>query len=143
MWGFNALREQAIKQLDTSDLNAIRRFHLSQKYDIPGWIPKSYTELVDRKERLTPDESKELGLEVSFEISQYREQKLEQLVTHFKTEHGTARVCTSGHDNSVSHRCRKSSCGCAIKLEVNDGCEVFDVPGAPSRKKPKLASPFW
>ncbi|KAL5523838.1 hypothetical protein ACEPAG_8011 [Sanghuangporus baumii] len=61
MWGFSALRAQAIKQLDTSNLDAFRTIRLARKYDIPGWLPKAYSELVNRKEMLTDDEAKELG----------------------------------------------------------------------------------
>ena len=134
MWAFTALREHAINRLDTSDLTAIRRVQLAKKYDIPEWIPKAYTELVNREKWLTDEEAEELGSETAFEISRYREQKLRQMVDHFKAGHDSDRVCESGHDNSISSRCRKTSCWGVIKIDIRDGCEIFDVPGAPSRK---------
>ena len=140
MWAFTTLREHAIKQLDTSKLTATRRIQLSRKYDIPGWIPAAYTELVDRKERLKDEEVKELGLETAFEISRYREQRLEQLVTHFKSEHVSKRVCNSvDHERGFSCSSKKPFSWCSISLEVEDGCEIFHIPGTPSRKKPGLS----
>ncbi|KAL5528371.1 hypothetical protein ACEPAF_7507 [Sanghuangporus sanghuang] len=141
MWDFVALREQAINQLNASDLNAFRRLRISRKYDIPGWVPKAYSELVDRKEVLTDDEVEELGWVDAFAISRYREQKMEKLVTHFKTGHKRTRRCESGHHNDIPSGCRKSSCGQPIIEEVDDGCEIFDVPGAP--KKPRTCLGTW
>ncbi|KAL5485149.1 hypothetical protein ACEPAI_7791 [Sanghuangporus weigelae] len=143
MWGFVALREQAIKQLNTSDLGPFRTLRIARNYDIPAWVPKAYSELVDRKEMLTDDEVKELEWVDAFAISRYREQKMERLVTHFKTGHKRTRRCGSGHYNDIQSQsgCRKSSCGQLIIEEVDDGCEIFDVPGAP--KKPRTSLGIW
>ncbi|KAL5507225.1 hypothetical protein ACEPAH_6681 [Sanghuangporus vaninii] len=141
MWSFVALREQAIKQLNAFDLNAFRRLRIARKYGIPGWVPKAYSELVDREEMLTNDEVEELGWVDAFAISRYREQKMEKLVTHFKTGHRRTRQCKSGHDNDIPYGCRKTSCPQPIIEEVNDGCEIFEVPGAP--KKPRTCLGIW
>ena len=139
MWAFAGLTKHAITELDKSDMDPTLRIHTAYKYDIPGWIPKAYSEFVNRENALTDEEAEALGWQDAFKISCFREQKMGKLINHFTVGHKRKRTCKEGHESLLKPDGSSYNCECYYKSRsgrvptdelIDDGCEIFDVPGA-------------
>jgi hypothetical protein len=75
-WGFTALREEAIAQLNRLDMSPIQQVLLARQYSIPSWLFRGYFHILagmnPSKETpifLSQDDAKTLGREVALELS--------------------------------------------------------------------------
>lgn len=77
-WSFDDIRDLAIKQLATVELDPLQSIALQQKYKIGAeWAYNSYVSLCSRNDPLTLAEAETLGLEATVKIACIRE-KLER-----------------------------------------------------------------
>ncbi|KAG8994308.1 hypothetical protein FRB94_009964 [Tulasnella sp. JGI-2019a] len=74
-WGFIAVREHIIKQIDAhySNQEAMDRFELAMKCRVPQWLPSVYHTLCIRDKHITAEEGRKLGHERLTEICRIRE----------------------------------------------------------------------
>ncbi|CAK5282347.1 unnamed protein product [Mycena citricolor] len=80
MWLFEQARELAIRQLESHSktVDPIQRVLLGRRYDVSAWMRSGYTDIASRKESMSMDEARELGLDATWQISQLREARVAQ-----------------------------------------------------------------
>ncbi|KAF9487522.1 hypothetical protein BDN71DRAFT_1594454 [Pleurotus eryngii] len=77
LWGFSDLRKTAITKLSSDELRrtstATVRLHYGRLYKVEQWVEQAYTELVDRREKISEDEAELIGWKVSLRLCHLRE----------------------------------------------------------------------
>ncbi|KAJ7496813.1 hypothetical protein FB451DRAFT_1549850 [Mycena latifolia] len=75
LWHFLEVRDLAIQQLTShaESLDCIERILFARKYDVSAWLRSGYTDLARRKEPISLEEARKIGLEVALQIYQARE----------------------------------------------------------------------
>jgi hypothetical protein len=74
-WGFTALREEAIAQLNKLPMSPIQQVLFARQYSVPSWLAKGYVDILARMSDLenprflSQEDAKELGWEVALELS--------------------------------------------------------------------------
>ena len=69
------VRTKAIAELTAqrTNLSAVDRIELGNKYDVTQWLPEAYGEVFVRDSHLTVEEGKKLGLEVTVKVLKGRD----------------------------------------------------------------------
>ena len=73
MWGFQEIRDGAIKSLSEMSIDAVEQVLLGRDYNIPEWIIKGYLELIEREMKLSWTEASALGFETAWLLTGIRE----------------------------------------------------------------------
>ncbi|KDQ28298.1 hypothetical protein PLEOSDRAFT_1104964 [Pleurotus ostreatus PC15] len=77
LWGFSDLRQTAITKLSTSEprrmFTPIGRLELGRQYKIAAWVEQGYTELVDRREKISEEEAEQIGWKALLKLCHLRE----------------------------------------------------------------------
>lgn len=73
MWDFQAIRNQAIAELQKLTLNEVDKIVLAHKYDLTEWLMPGYTALASREQPLCMEEANQLGFEFVVKMARARE----------------------------------------------------------------------
>ena len=74
MWGFQEIRNEAIKTLsDISKIDTVERVLLGREHNIPKWIIDGYSKLIQREQKLSRAEASALGFETAWLLTDIRE----------------------------------------------------------------------
>lgn len=71
----NEVRARAIHELTAKkdEVTLIDRIELGNRHNVPQWLPEAYADVFVRKDHLTIEEGKKLGLEVTVKILEGRD----------------------------------------------------------------------
>ncbi|KAL4259017.1 BTB domain-containing protein [Pleurotus pulmonarius] len=77
LWGFSDLRKTAITKLSSEELRrastATARLHYGRLHKVEQWVEQAYTELVDRREKISEGEAELIGWKVLLKLCHLRE----------------------------------------------------------------------
>jgi hypothetical protein len=77
MWGFHAVRQKAITNLASSEIDPVDKIILSKKHDVATWLVPALTQLARREEPLSIEDARRLsrvaGWEFSIQLGHVRE----------------------------------------------------------------------
>lgn len=85
-WEFMSLHQLAIERL-SSITSAVDKLIIGRQYDLPQWLLSAYTELCERREPLTLEEGRKLGVDDVVIISHVRHSI--RHVSNFNRSHET------------------------------------------------------
>ncbi|KAH8117107.1 hypothetical protein DFH11DRAFT_1152839 [Phellopilus nigrolimitatus] len=102
MWCFDKIVDITIEGLEAMNLSSARKLELANGHNIVQWYEPELSALVYRKECLTLDEAKQIGLELVVEISNMREEKYRVLPLHELEKEYKARI-----DWGIKHDLRR------------------------------------
>lgn len=126
MWGIeDALKASKVYLINMED--SVSKLELGAKYEYADWCRKAYEELVNRRNPLSIDEARRVGLDATTQIAQIREVRLKSMSrTRSSTEYNT-RACPYCMENTqcndiepytrnYAHQCKS----CNITFYSND-----------------------
>ncbi|CUA77420.1 hypothetical protein RSOLAG22IIIB_02433 [Rhizoctonia solani] len=74
-YGYPTLRDYTIRQLERTQLTAIKRIEIARKFGLPSWEEPAYLDLCNRDEPITEEEASVLGLAAFVRVAKIREKE--------------------------------------------------------------------
>ena len=75
MWGFDDVRNFAIKTMAKLDIELVEKARLASKYEVNEWYEDAYFDIAKRPKPLSLEEAQKLGLEFVTRLARVREMK--------------------------------------------------------------------
>lgn len=97
MWGFEAVREQAVRELSRLVSQHAERIELARRFSIPGWIEPALQNLA-RQDALSVEDLRWLGWETAARLIQVRDS-----VVFAHTCLCVCNYCKHAHDPAAVH----------------------------------------
>jgi hypothetical protein len=86
-WGFHAVREKAITNITSSDVDAVDKIILSKQHDVAAWLLPALNELAQRQELFAVEDAERLiqvaGLQFLMQLWRVRESHGAALATRY------------------------------------------------------------
>ena len=86
-WDFNTLRDLSITRLTPMVQDPAEQIVLGHQYDVVDWLVPAYTALCERREPLTLEEGRKLGVDLVVMIGQVRDKI--RYVSNLNRDHDT------------------------------------------------------
>lgn len=76
MWEHLEIRGLAINELSNRAMDPLTKVLLAKQYNIPTWLRVAYQHLVNRKEVITNEDARQLGLDAAVRIFHLRDKAM-------------------------------------------------------------------